>query len=64
MMYAIVQRITTNSESVDAHIAAAPGSNVYISWWDRNVTVNEPVMKVSHDSGKTSGQMMVLSANK
>ena len=64
-MYDVCNNLeTNNAESVDAHIAAAPGSNVYISWWDRNVIVNTPVMKVSIDIGKTSGQMIVLSANK
>ena len=63
MMDTIVQRIIANVESFDYPIAAAPISNVYISWWDRNITVNEPVMKVIHDNGKISGQMIMFSSN-
>jgi hypothetical protein len=54
---------TTNAESVDANITAAE-NNVYISWWERNATAYEPVMKVIHDNGKAFGQMIDLSANK
>ena len=50
-----------NSESQDAEIAAA-GNNVYITWWERNQTMNEPVMRVSNDNGKTFGQEITLSA--
>ena len=53
---------TADSESVDANIAAS-GKNVYVSWWERNATAYEPVMKVSHDNGKTFGQMIILSDN-
>jgi hypothetical protein len=38
------------AESVDAQIAAS-GDNVYVSWWERNQTANEPVMRVSDDNG-------------
>ncbi|MFL6360578.1 MAG: hypothetical protein ACJ72V_14715 [Nitrososphaeraceae archaeon] len=41
---------TPNSQSQDAEISAA-GSNVYVSWWERNSTSNEPVLRVSNDSG-------------
>jgi hypothetical protein len=51
---------TTNSQSQDASIAAA-GSNVYVSWWERNATSNEPVLRVSHDNGKTFGEKIMLS---
>ena len=50
-----------NSESQDAEIAAA-GNNVYVTWWERNQTMNEPVMRVSNDNGKTFGQEITLSA--
>ena len=50
------------SESQDAQIAAA-GNNVYITWWERNQTMNEPVMKVSNDNGKTFGEKIMLSNN-
>ena len=40
----------------------AAGSNVYVSWWERNVTNNEPVLRVSNDNGKTFGEKIMLSA--
>jgi hypothetical protein len=52
---------TPNSESQDAEIAAA-GSNVYVSWWERNATSNEPVLRASNDNGKTFGEKITLSA--
>jgi hypothetical protein len=52
---------TPKSDSQDAQIAAA-GSNVYVTWWERNQTMNEPVMRVSNDNGKTFGQEIMLSA--
>ena len=53
---------STNAQSQDVQIAGA-GSNVYVSWWERNQTSNEPVMKVSNDNGKTFGDMIELSNN-
>jgi len=52
---------STSSESQDAQIAAA-GNSVYVTWWERNQTMNEPVMRVSNDNGKTFGQEITLSA--
>ena len=52
---------TPKSDSQDAEIAAA-GNNVYVTWWERNQTMNEPVMRVSNDNGKTFGQEITLSA--
>ncbi len=52
---------TPKSGSQDVQIAAS-GSNVYVTWWERNQTMNEPVMKVSNDTGKTFGQEIMLSA--
>jgi hypothetical protein len=49
-----------NSESQDVEIAAA-GNNVYVTWWERNSTSNEPVLRVSNDSGKTFGEKIMLS---
>ena len=49
------------SDSQDAQIAAA-GSNVYVTWWERNQTMNEPLMRISNDNGKTFGEMMTLSS--
>jgi hypothetical protein len=52
---------TAASDSVDASIAAS-GSNVYVSWWERNATSNEPVLRVSNDNGKTFGEKIMLSS--
>src|SRR5919199_1339280 len=52
---------TPNSDSQDAQVAAA-GNNVYVSWWERNATSNEPVMRISNDNGKTFGEIMMLSS--
>jgi hypothetical protein len=53
---------TPKSDSQDAEIAAA-GNNVYITWWERNQTMNEPVIRISNDNGKTFGPILNLSAN-
>jgi hypothetical protein len=52
---------TPNSDSQDTQIAAA-GGNVYVSWWERNQTANEPVLRASNDNGKTFGEKITLSA--
>jgi len=49
------------SNSQDAEIAAS-GNNVYVSWWERNQTSNEPVLRISNDNGKTFGENIMLSA--
>jgi hypothetical protein len=51
---------TPNSDSQDAQIAAS-GNNVYVTWWERNATNNEPVIRVSNDNGKTFGEKIMLS---
>jgi hypothetical protein len=54
----------SNSTGIDSErpqIAAA-GNNVYVSWWERNSTSNEPVLRVSNDNGKTFGEKIMLSA--
>jgi hypothetical protein len=51
---------TPKSESQDVEISAA-GNNVYVTWWERNQTMNEPVMRVSNDNGKTFGKDIMLS---
>ena len=51
---------TPKSNSQDVQIAAS-GSNVYVSWWERNQTSNEPVMRISNDNGKTFGEKIMLS---
>jgi hypothetical protein len=52
---------TPKSDSQDIQIAAS-GNNVYVTWWERNQTANEPVMRVSNDNGKTFGELIMLSA--
>jgi hypothetical protein len=49
------------SDSQDVQIAAL-GISVYVTWWERNATSNEPVLRLSHDSGKTFGEKIILSA--
>jgi hypothetical protein len=51
---------SANAQSQDVQIAAA-GNNVYVRWWDRNQTSNEPVLRVSNDNGKTFGERIMLS---
>jgi hypothetical protein len=53
---------SSNSESQDVQIAAL-GSNVYVTWWERNQTSNEPVLRISNDNGKTFGEIIKLSSN-
>ena|SRR6476661_4355149 len=53
---------TPNSDSQDVEISAA-GNNVYVTWWERNATSNEPVMRVSNDNGKTFEDLIMLSNN-
>jgi hypothetical protein len=51
---------SNKSNSQDVQIAAA-GNNVYVTWWERNQTANEPVLRVSNDNGKTFGEKIMLS---
>jgi hypothetical protein len=53
---------STDANSQDIEIAA-DGGNVVITWWERNATSNEPVMKVSTDNGATFGPLLKLAAN-
>jgi hypothetical protein len=52
----------TVTNSVDSEIAAE-GSNVVVTWWERNSTSNEPVAKISTDNGQTFGSVLSLAAN-
>jgi hypothetical protein len=36
---------------------------VVVTWWKKNKTTNEPVVRISTDNGKTFGPVMRLSAN-
>ena len=53
---------TTEADSDDAEIAAS-GDNVYVTWWERNETSDEPVSRVSNDNGATFGPLLRLAAN-
>ena len=53
---------TTDADSIDAQIDA-DGSNVVITWWERNQADDIPVMRISNDNGKTFGPLLKLGAN-
>ena len=53
---------TPNSNSVDVEISADEG-RVAVSWWERNQTVNEPVIRISNDNGKTFGPVLKLASD-
>jgi len=53
---------TPNSDSVNVQLAEDEGK-VVVSWWERNQTSNEPVMRISTDAGKTFGNTIHLSTN-
>jgi hypothetical protein len=53
---------TPNSESEDVKIQASD-SNVYVTWWERNQTTNDPVMRISNDNGETFGPLLPLAKN-
>jgi hypothetical protein len=53
---------TTVADSIDAEVAAE-GNNVIVTWWERNQTSNEPVMRVSNDNGATFGPLLELASN-
>jgi hypothetical protein len=40
---------STDAESQDIQIAAN-GNNVIVTWWERNATINEPVIRISTDN--------------
>ena len=53
---------STKSESQDAHIDAS-GDRVFVTWWERNATSEEPLLRTSTDKGATFGPVMKLSTN-
>lgn len=53
---------TPNADSVDVEIAADEGK-VAVTWWERNQTANEPVIRLSSDGGKNFGPILKLSTN-
>jgi hypothetical protein len=50
------------TDSSDANIAAS-GNKVYITWWERNSTSEEPVARISNNAGHTFGPLLYLSQN-
>lgn len=34
-----------------------------VTWWKSNKTVNEPVMKIIHDNGKTFGPVLLVGSD-
>jgi hypothetical protein len=53
---------STNSDSQDAEISAEEG-NVVVTWWERNQTAEEPVLRISTDNGETFGPLLKLATN-
>jgi hypothetical protein len=53
---------TTDSDSWRVEIDAE-GDNVYVSWWETNMTSDMPVARISNDGGETFGPMMMLGTN-
>jgi hypothetical protein len=53
---------STKADSVDANIDAS-GDRVFVTWWERNATSEEPLLRTSTDMGATFGPVMKLSIN-
>ncbi len=54
---------TADADSIDVEIAAE-GTNVIVTWWERNQTGSDiPVARISTDSGETFGPMIMLATN-
>jgi hypothetical protein len=53
---------STKAESQDAQIDASL-DRVFVTWWERNATSDQPVLRISIDNGKTFGPILKLSAN-
>jgi hypothetical protein len=53
---------TTAADSEGVEIDAE-GANVIVTWWERNQTANEHVMRISNDSGQTFGPLLMLSSD-
>jgi hypothetical protein len=53
---------TTDADSQDVEIAA-DGNNVIVTWWERNQTAEEPVVRISTDNGETFGSLLRLASN-
>ena len=53
---------TTDRDSVNAEINA-DAETVAVTWWERSNQINEPVIRVSTDSGVTFGPILELGTN-
>ena len=53
---------TADADSQDVEIAA-DGDEVIVSWWERNATSDEPVLRASVDNGLTFGPLLQLATN-
>jgi hypothetical protein len=53
---------TTDADSQDVEIAA-DGDNVIVTWWERNQTAEEPIIRTSIDNGETFGPVLKLATN-
>ncbi len=53
---------STNADSRDPQIEAS-GDRVFVTWWERNATSNEPLLRTSTNNGATFGPIMKLGAN-
>jgi hypothetical protein len=53
---------STNADSQDVQIDAS-GDRVFVTWWERNATSEEPLLRTSTDNGATFGPIMKLGAN-
>jgi hypothetical protein len=54
---------TSDTDSINAEIAAE-GDNVIVTWWERtNATSNQPVLRISTDNGQTFSPLVQLAIN-
>jgi hypothetical protein len=53
---------STGVESQDVEIAAE-GDSVIVTWWERNQTGEEPVVRISTDNGETFDPLLKLATN-
>ena len=56
---------SSDAESQNAEIVSAGNNRVLVSWWETNPVTgsSESVLRVSNDSGKTFGPMVMLGMN-
>jgi hypothetical protein len=53
---------SNSSDSTDVDISAE-GTDVMVTWWERNQSAEEPVMRISNDAGTTFGPILTLATN-